>query len=295
MTTIEAPASAETQPSMRSRSRVLSLLIGNKSAVVGGVVLALIALTAIIGPFVTPIDADAVDVVNKLQGPSGMHWLGTDYLGRDILSRLLEGARVTAMAAALSIVVGTLLGAPAGFLAGFLRGAFDAAASRVSEVLMSLPPLLIAFVIIGVLGPGLTNAMIAIGILMAPRFFRIARAAAMAIHHETYIESSQSAGCSTFRIMWRHVLPNANGPLIVQMSFGIGIAVIAEATLSYLGLGVQAPQSSWGGMIRDGFSQLSTTVWPIIPPAVAIAGTILAVSLVGDGLRDAYGRVVRGK
>jgi peptide/nickel transport system permease protein len=155
---------------------------------------------------------------------------------------------------------------------------------------MSIPPLLLALVIVGILGPGLSNSMIAIGVIISPRFFRIARGAAQSAKSQPYVEAARSLGCSDSRLLWRHILPNSAGPLLVQTSFSIGLAVIAEASLSFLGMGVQQPTASWGSMVQDAFGQIHTSIFGLFAPSIMITLTILAFSLLGDSLRDLLGR-----
>jgi len=188
------------------------------------------------------------------------------------------------------MAVAVVLGLPLGLIAGYIGKVVDVTANAVADAIMSIPPILLAVVIVGVRGPGLTNAMVAVGIILAPRFYRIARAAAYSVRHEAYVESSRAAGCSTTRILLRHVLPNTSGPLLVQVSFTIGIAVVAEASLSFLGLGVQDPEASLGSMVQSAGDNVTTSVWPLLPPSVVITAIILAFSVLGDGIRDALGR-----
>jgi peptide/nickel transport system permease protein len=186
-----------------------------------------------------------------------------------------------------------VLGVPPGLLAGFTGRLLDGILSRIADVLLALPPLILALAITGILGPGLTNAMIAVGIVLAPRFFRVARAAAGSQRNETYVEATRAMGCSTTRILFRHVLPNSSGPLLVQVTFALGLVVIAEASLSFLGLGAAPPTASWGSMVRDGFNNVYVSTFQLIAPSVMITLTILAFSTLGDALRDALGRPSR--
>ncbi|MRJ77296.1 ABC transporter permease subunit [Aeromicrobium sp. SMF47] len=269
------------------RSRPLRQLRGNRAAMVSGIFLLLLIIVAALAPLLTTQDPAAQTLSKQLQGPSSEHWLGTDMYGRDVYTRLLFSARVTLIAILQALALASLLGIPLGLLAGYVGGWVDALLSRVSDALLSLPPLILAIAIVGILGPGLTNAMIAIGIVLAPPQFRLARGAAQSVSTETYIEAARAMGCSPWRIMWRHVLPNASSPLLVQVTFAAGIIVIAEASLSFLGLGVQSPQSSWGTMLRDAFDNIYDSPWFMVAPALMIVLTILSFSTFGDGLRDA--------
>jgi peptide/nickel transport system permease protein len=250
----------------------------------------LLMVVALLDDALAPQDPNKQVLLDRLQGPSAAHWLGTDGFGRDVLSRLVVATRVAVVAAVQAVGLALVLGAGLGVVSGYRGAAVDTVLSRIVDSLMALPGLVLALAVVGVLGPGLTNAMIAIGILLSPRFFRIARGATQAVRHETYIDAARAMGCRSTRIMWRHVLPNIASPLLVQTSFAIGIAVLAESGLSFLGLGVQVPQASWGSMLDEAFSDFRETELPLLPPIVMIVATILATSLLGDALRDATGR-----
>ncbi len=279
-------SSPETPP---TPSHVLQRLARNWIMVAAALTLGLVALVATFAGLLAPQDPSAQDLSRLSEGPTGEHWLGTDSLGRDLLSRLLHASRVSLLAALLAVGVASLLGIPLGLLSGYRGGWFDAVASRIADVFMSFPALILAIAIVAVLGPGLANAMVAVGVILSPSFFRVARAAAHDVRRETYIEAAVTIGCPGPRLLFRHVLPNAMSPLLVQASFAVGSAIVAEAGLSFLGLGVQVPQASWGSMINDGFSHLSKSSFQIFPPAVLMSTTILAFAVLGDGLRDALG------
>lgn len=270
-------------------------LAGNKAVLAATVFLALLVILAIAAPLLAPYKPDVIGTGPGLGGPSGDHWLGTDALGRDTLSRLLVAVRITLLAAAQGLAVSLVLGVPLGLLAGYIGRIVDTLLSRIFDALLSLPPLIFALGIIGVLGPGLTNAMLAIGIVMAPRFFRVARVAAEGVRHEGYIEACRAVGVSDFRIVWRHILPNSSGPLLVQASFTIGLVISAEASLSFLGLGVQLPQASWGSMFRTAFDSASSDWFQLVPPGVMITLTVLAMFVIGDALRDTLGKNSRDR
>ncbi|MEE2033737.1 ABC transporter permease [Rhodococcus chondri] len=243
----------------------------------------------VLAQFWTPKDPSAQSLLNRLESPSAEYWLGTDAVGRDILSRLMVATGVDLAAAALAVGIGIVVGASLGLMAGYLGGVLDSFTSRVSDVLLSLPPLLFAVAIVGALGPSLTNAMIAIGVLLAPRFFRLVRISTREIINEDYVEAARSGGAGPIRIMARHVAPNIVSPLLIQISFGASVAIVAESGLSFLGLGVQPPTASWGSMVKEGFDNLAINGWTIIPSSVMIVVSILMLSLFGDSLRDAVG------
>ena len=239
-------------------SRPLRLLRSNRLAMVALGFLVVVMLLAAFGGQLAPYDPNAQDLSNSFAPADGAHLLGTDLYGRDNLSRLLDAASVTFAAIVQAVGVAALLGIPFGLLAGLLGGWVGAVLSRISDALQSLPPLILAIAVVGILGPGLTNAMLAIGIVLAPSLFRLARGAAESVATETYIEACRALGCSQWRLLWRHVLPNAASPILVQLTFSAGVAIVAEASLSFLGLGVQAPQTSWGSMLRDAFDNVYT-------------------------------------
>ena len=264
----------------------------DRVAVVAAVVLLIIIAAAVLAPLITKYDPTKQDILNRLAPPSSAHWLGTDDLGRDTYSRLIYGARVSLLAGPLAAFVGIVLGAPLGIFVGFRGKSWDAVASRFTDALMSLPPLILAIAAIAVLGKGIWNAMLAIGIVLAPRFFRIMRASSQRISRETYIEASRSIGCSTWRILSRHVGPAVYGVLIVQTTLVLGLAMLGEVALSFIGLGVQPPQASWGSMLANGYQFMRSNPLLIIVPGVAIFVTVLAINYVGEGIRQALGREV---
>ncbi|QIX26543.1 ABC transporter permease [Nocardioides sp. JQ2195] len=272
------------------RSRVLKRLLRNKVAVTSMVVLALLVLVAIFGDLLAPQDPNKVSLSLRLMGPSGDHWLGTDELGRDVLSRLIVATRVDLLASLQAVGLALAIGVPLGVAAGYFAGWVDAVLSRVIDALMTLPPLILAVVIVAILGPGLRNAMLAIAVLIAPSFYRVVRASTQSARSELYIESARASGCTSWRILWRHILPAVAPPLLVQASFSASVVIVAEASLSFLGLGARAPQATWGLMLNEASSNLTTSSYLIYPPTVMVAITILALSLLGDGLRDALGR-----
>jgi peptide/nickel transport system permease protein len=255
----------------------------------------LILLTGALSQFWTPYDPAEQHLLDSLQGPSAAHPLGTDPLGRDVLSRLMGATWVAVTSSSLAVGLGLVTGTVLGLIAGYTGGWVDAVLSRIADVLLSLPPLLFAVAIVGALGPSLTNAMIALGVLLLPRFFRMARVSTQEIVHEDFTEAARACGAGPVRILLRHVLPNVLSPLLIQISFGAAVAIVAESGLSFLGLGAQPPTASWGSMVKEGFDNLARTNWLILPPSVMIVVTILVLSLLGDSLRDAVGRHSGGK
>jgi peptide/nickel transport system permease protein len=279
---------------LSARKRFLRRFRANTGAMIALGFLVFLVIIAIIGPHITPYDPNAQDLLNALSDPfKGGHVFGTDELGRDTLSRLIVGTRVAMLAAFQAVIIGMTLGVPPGLLAGFFSGRVDLFIMRVTDALQSFPPLILAIAVVGILGPGLRNAMLAVGIIFAPNFLRIVRGAVLEVREETFIEASRSIGTPTARIIRTRILPNVLPPLLVQISLAAGFALLAEASLSFLGLGVQLPQASWGLMLGRGYNFFSRQPWMIVFPGVLIALTVLSFNVVGDGLRDSIGREVR--
>ena len=258
----------------------------------GVVVLAVALAIGIAGPWLAPYDPNANNLMHRLQSPSAAHWFGTDDLGRDIFSRMLAGARISIAFPFGSVALAIVLGLPAGLLAGYGGSRIGRVLDFVSDVMMSFPPLLLAIAFIAVRGPGLGSAMIVVGIIFAPRLFRIARAATQEVMAETYIEAARALGSSPAQILLWHVLRNIAGPVIVYVSFAMGTALLIEAILSFIGLGVQPPAAGWGSMLGRAFRYLYQSPSGIVFPGAAIAATVLAFNLLGDALRDAVGRPI---
>lgn len=270
----------------RARRSMLRRLTGNGVTMAAAIVLAAFVVTAVVGPWVVPIDPDVQDLASRLESPSWEHWFGTDDLGRDTFSRTVVAAGISLRAAVTAIAVALVLGLPLGVAAGYLRGWFGRISAAVSELLMSFPPIVLAISVIAILGPGLTNAMIAIGLIFAPRLYRIARSAAHAVSTETFIESAQASGCSSSSIIVRHIVPNVFSPIVVYVSFAMGTALLIEASLSFLGLGVQPPEASWGSMLGRAFRNIYANPIGVIFPGIAISLTVLSFNILGDRLRD---------
>jgi len=243
----------------------------------------------VFAPLLAPHAPNTQNLRNSLKGPSSANLLGTDEFGRDQLSRLIFGARVSLLAGLIAVAIGAGCGVPLGMLAGYRGGVADSILSRVNDALMSVPGLIFALTIVAALGKSLTNAMIAVGIIFIPRFFRVSRAATQDVRGETFIEASRALGCSRARTMWRHVFPNVMQPLVAQVSLMMGAAVTAEASLSFLGLGVTPPTASWGSMLNSANTNISRGPHLVYPPGVMVAITVLALTFVGDGIRDALG------
>jgi peptide/nickel transport system permease protein len=262
-------------------------LIRQPLSVLAGVIIIVLIITALVGPLIAPYDPNNIDMANRFDQPSMSHPFGTDDFGRDILSRIIVGARVSLqvglIAVGLAATVGTLLGLVAGY-AGRLT---DEVIMRAMDILFAFPAILLAIAIMAALGKGITNAMIAIGIVYVPIFARIARGSVLAIRGEEFIDAARAIGASDNRIVFRHILPNTLSPLIVETTLSLSFAILAEAALSFFGLGTQPPDPSWGRMLSEGRAYFQQSVWLAIWPGLAIMMTVLGFNLLGDGLRDA--------
>ena len=267
-------------------STILSDIAGNAVAATGVLLAGLFAVTAFVGPWLTPHDPLEQSFLSASQAPSAVHWLGTDAFGRDVASRVLVGTRASLAIGLTSPLLAALLGTWAGMVAGYFGGWTDRLVSRCSDLLMSFPSLLLGVMIAAALGPGFRTAIVAIAIALLPRFIRLARSATQVVRREPFIDASIAAGRGPFAIMARHVLPNIAGPLIVALSLWIATAIRLEAALSFLGLGTQPPAPSWGNMIREGMGDLVGDPWPAAFAGVAITFAVLAFNMVGDALRD---------
>jgi peptide/nickel transport system permease protein len=250
------------------------------------IVLAFIAL-ALFAPWISPQDPIATSWGAIRKAPSAEHWFGTDEIGRDVMSRVIWGTRASLLAGIVSVSISLLIGIPIGLAAGFLGGTIDAAISRVTDAFLACPFLILAIALAAFLGPSLTNAMIAIGISAAPIFVRLTRAQVLNTKEEDYIEAARAIGNSPLRIALRHILPNITAPLMVQATLAIAAAVIAEASLSFLGLGQQPPAPSWGSMLNTAKNYIDNAPWMAIWPGLSIFLLVLAFNILGDGLRDA--------
>lgn len=249
---------------------------------------------AILAPWLAPNDPGTITAGGVLADPfGGAGPLGTDRLGRDVWSRMIHATRIAIVAMSQAVLVALLLGVIPGLVAGYVRGWVDAAIMRLTDAVMSFPPLILAIAIVGALGPSLRNAMFAVGVVFAPSFLRLVRGSVLAVREETFIEASRSIGMRNWQIIARHILPNVLSPLFVQTSLAAGFALLAEASLSYLGLGVQPPDASWGSMLNEGYRVLQTQPWLIAWPGLAIGLTVLALNVLGDGIRDSIGKEIR--
>jgi peptide/nickel transport system permease protein len=258
-----------------------------RSAMIGLVVVALFVGAALFAPWLAPFDPIETSWSAIRKAPSAAHWFGTDDIGRDVLSRIVWGTRASLLAGVVAVSIAVALGVPIGMTAGLVGGFVDALISRLTDAFLACPFLILAIALAAFLGPNLTNAMIAIGVSATPIFVRLTRAQVLNVKVEEYIEAARALGNSPFRIAWRHVLPNILAPVIVQSTLAIAAAIIAEASLSFLGLGQQPPAPSWGSMLNTAKNYVDNAPWMAIWPGLAIFLLVLSFNLLGDGLRDA--------
>ena len=267
--------------------RALRRLLGRKGAVAGLVVITMFIVLALFAPLIAPYDPIATSWTLVRKPPSALHWFGTDDLGRDILARVIYGARASLLAGAISVGIALAIGVPLGLLSGYRGGWADALISRITDAMLACPFLILAIALAAFLGPSLGNAMIAIGISATPIFIRLTRGQVMSVKVEDYVEAARAIGNPRWRIALFHILPNILPALLVQATLSIATAIIAEAALSFLGLGQQPPAPSWGSMLNSAQRFLSQAPWLAVFPGLAIFLVVLSFNLVGDGLRDA--------
>ena len=268
------------------RVKAWRLLAGNPVTVVSAVVLVAVVVIALTASWITPYGVNDVDVPSALRAPSGAHWFGTDELGRDVLSRVLVAVQASMKVAVISVAFAGIVGVTLGVVAGYRGGWLDTVVMRVVDVMFAFPVLLLALAIVAVLGPGLTTTILAIGVVYTPIFARVARASALSVRVEPYVAMSRTMGTGTGYILSRHIVPNITGPLIVQTSLSLAFAILSEAALSFLGLGLQPPEPSLGRMIFDSQGFVTLAWWMAVFPGAAIFVIVLAFNLLGDGLRD---------
>ena len=280
-------ASAQGPALPRRKRRGVVRFMRNRAALFGAVLVALVIVMAVFAPWLTQYDPVQVSFMTVRQAPSAAHWFGTDELGRDVLSRLLYGARASLLAGVVSVGIAVVLGVPLGLIAGYFGKLVDGVISRVADALLSIPILILAIALSAFLGPSLTNAMAAIGISAMPRFIRLTRGQAISVKAEDYVEGARAIGLDHPRIILRYILPNVLPPIIVQASLTVASAIIAEASLSFLGLGQLPPAPSWGSMLNTAKDFVSQAPWMSIFPGIAIFLAVLGFNLLGDGLRDA--------
>jgi len=259
-----------------------------RTALVGGIVLLVLVLSALFANVLAPYDPAAQDPAASLRPPSWHHLFGTDVFGRDIFSRVLYGGRISLRIGLISVALAATTGIILGLIAGYYGRWIDTVIMRMMDMLLALPGILLALVIVAVLGPSVTNVMLAVGASIIPVFTRIVRGSVLAARETTYVEAARVIGCPSRTILWRHILPNIVAPVIVLATLNIALAIIIGASLSYLGVGVQPPTPEWGSMLSDGRDYLRGQWWIATFPGLAIFVTVLAMNLLGDGLREAF-------
>jgi ABC-type dipeptide/oligopeptide/nickel transport system permease subunit len=270
-----------------TRERTWKAFRRNRPAMAGLIILATMILMAVAAPLLTAYDPVAQELGRALERPSVSHPFGTDHLGRDILSRILHGARISLFIGVMGVALGLIIGVPLGLVSGYFGGWVDIIVQRIADVMLAFPAILLALSLVAVLGVGLQNVIIAVGISVVPIFMRLARGSVLSIREQTYVEAARALGGTDLRIIRSHVLPNSLAPLIVQATLSVGITILIAAGLGFLGLGVQPPTPEWGSMLGEGRQYIFNASYMATFPGVAIAISVLAFNLVGDGLRDA--------
>jgi peptide/nickel transport system permease protein len=268
-----------------NRSRVLRRFFRDPGTILGSALAIVLIVLALITPWITgnPL---MQDTKQRLQAPSPTHWLGTDQLGRDVMSRVLYGSRISLRVGLVVTAISFIVGAIIGLLAGLLGGLWDDILMRTTDIFLAFPSLILAMAISAALGPNLTNVMIAVAAVSWPGYARLLRAQVLAVKNLEFVDAARSLGASTPRIAWKHLLPNTLAPLLVQASFDIGSAILVAAGLSFIGFGAQPPTPEWGAMVSDTRNFINEAPWASSAPAIAILLTVLAFNLLGDGLRD---------
>ncbi len=280
---------APKQKEERSQSLILEsmkLFFQHKLAVIGTVIVFLFLILAIFAPLIAPYGINEQSLGERFSAPSAAHWFGTDDFGRDIFSRVVYGARISLWVGFFSVLGSVILGTLLGLMAGYGGRLLDAVISRLFDILLAFPSILLAIAIVSILGPSLQNALIAIAIINVPTFGRLVRSKVLSIKQEEYVLAAKAVGMSHRRIVLRHILPNSMVPVIVQATLAIGTAIIEAAALGFLGLGAQAPSPEWGKMLADARPYLVQAPWTLFFPGIAIMLTVLGFNLMGDGLRD---------
>lgn len=281
--------SAEKTKKRSMAAEIWQRLLRNKMAMLGLVILVILALSAIFADVIADYDTKVVaqNISERLQGPSAAHWFGTDEFGRDIFARIIHGGRVSLVVGLISVSVSLLVGGTLGAFAGFYGGRVDNVIMRVMDIFLAVPSILLAITIVAALGTNLVNVMLAIGVSGIPNFARIVRAAVMGVKDQEFVESARAIGTSNTEIIFREILPNCMAPIIVQATLSVAGAILSTASLSFIGLGVQPPDPEWGAMLSSGRNFLRDAMHITLFPGLAIVVTILALNLLGDGLRDA--------
>lgn len=274
---------------------MLAALRRDRIGMIGAVVVVIIVLLALFAPWLAPYDPTEMHSIQRLSGPGSTFWLGSDEAGRDLLSRALIGARTSLRVSIIVVSLAALIGVPIGLVAGYYRGVVDGVSMRLMDVLFAFPTLLLALAVVATLGPDVRNLVIALTVVFMPSFARITRGAALTVSAEPYVEAARSVGVSDRRVIFRYVLPNVAAPIAVQFTISLATAILTEASLGYLGLGVPPPTPSWGGMLAAGKAYVETSMWPSLVPGLCIMVTVLGFNLLGDALRDSLDPRLRAR
>jgi peptide/nickel transport system permease protein len=284
---LDAAIAIDADAAERPWRRALRRLVRRRAAIAALAVVLFFIVLAILAPLISPYDPLGTNWSVVRKAPSALHLLGTDEIGRDVLARIIWGARASLLAGLVSVSLALAVGVPLGLLSGYVGGFVDGVLMRMIDAMLSIPFLILAIALAAFLGPSLTNAMIAIGISQMPIFARLTRGQVLAVKHEDYIEAARALGNPHRRIVWRHIFPNIVPPLLVQATLAAAVAIVAEASLSFLGLGQQPPDPSWGSMLNTAKNFISQAPWMAVWPGLAIFTLVLSLNLFGDGLRDA--------
>lgn len=284
----------QTTPRISEFKRFRRVFLTRGVVVFGMIVVLLFIITAAFAPLLAPYDPYKIDMKNALAPPSKVHFLGTDSIGRDTLSRIIYGSRTSLMVSVIALGIATVVGMAIGLVAGYFGGWVNTILMRITDALMSFPMIVLALVIATLLGSGLVNVMIALGVASMPGYARVMCGQVLSIRENDYIMAAQAEGASSLRIMLRHVVPNSFPPLIVMITMMVGMVILAEAGLSFLGIGIEAPTAAWGGMVNDGYRYLLSNPILSFAPGMAIMLVVFAFNMVGDGLRDALDPRLRG-
>ena len=268
-------------------SKAFRQLKRNKLAIAGTIFIIALFIVAAFAPLIAPYSPFKTDFFKTLEGPSAEHWLGTDDLGRDVFSRLLYGARISITIGFISVAIGLIVGVPVGAISGYYGGKIDIFVQRLVDIMMAFPGMLLAIIIVAVMGVGLVNAMIAVGIVSIPTYIRLVRGSVLSIKNKEFVQAAKAIGVRESVIIFKHILPHCLAPIIVQSSLQIGVAILWAAGLGFLGLGAQAPTPEWGAMLSQGRGYIRTAHHVTTYPGIAIMLSVLGFNLLGDGLRDA--------
>ena len=291
---LATPTAPTAQTRVRDRRwALLKRALTARGAPFGGAVLVAVLLMALLAPFISPHDPLKQDLANILLPPSGAHWLGTDNLGRDIVARVIYGTRVSLIAGLASVALAVVAGSLLGLAAGFAGGRFDSIVMRLMDAILSFPALVLALALGAVMGAGLSGVVIALSVVYTPTFARLMRGQVLTVREREFVHAARVLGSPGWRIVRQHVLPNVATPIVVQASLSIAFAILAEASLSFLGLGVRPPEPSWGGMINQGRGYLQQAPWIVFGPGAALFVTVLGLNFVGDAIRDALDPRIR--